>query len=560
MGSGVEPPSDAPAVGTEAPADRRREATGDEPRPGSRGEFPPPVRTLENLREALPDVDRILLINATEPEETRIALLEDGRLQELLIERHSKTSILGNIYKGRVVNVHASLQAAFVDIGTGVKNGFLHASEIYPDILHPEKASRTPNPHRRPIHEVLSVGQEILVQVIREGIGEKGPSLSMEVSFPGRYLVLSPLTRGIGVSKRISDPRQRAALRTHLRELQPPPDMGFIIRTVGADVIPQDLQNDMDYLTRVWRAVQARGRSDRAPSEIFHERDAATRMVRDIFNGRTREIWVDSDSVHSRLLDYFDAVMPRFRDRLRRYEDPVPLFHRHGVDRQIEALHQKTVPLPSGGSIVIEQTEALVAIDVNSGRFTRQSTPEETALQTDLEAAREIARQLRLRDMGGVIIVDFIDVRLEKNLRTVQRALADETARDRAKMTILPMSEFCIVEMARQRVRPGIGFMGYEKCPHCAGSGWIKSLESVSLELLRQVKNHVVRADVAVIELTVSPAAAEVLEGPKKRDLDAITQAHGKRIQVRTDRSFPPERGQMVGYSATGEQVVDFLV
>jgi ribonuclease E len=503
-----------------------------------------------------------MLVNAVEKEETRIAVVQDGRLEDLHVERTSHETLVGNLYKGRVENVHASLQAAFVSIGLD-KNAFLHVSEVVgegEEPYHRPQRGQRPRGPKRLIQNLLQVGQEVIVQVIRDPFGEKGPSVSMEISLPGRFLVLTPLTTKVGVSKKITQPQQRAQLRTIMRQLteESPSNVGFIVRTSSAETTDQDLRADFEYLKRLWNAVEQRARSAHAPAALYQETELVLRTVRDFFTPEISKVIVDEKGVYERLVDFYESVMPRFRDRLEYYEGATPLFHRHEIEPQIEQLNTKTVNLPSGGSIVIEQTEGMTAIDVNSGRLVREANPEDLALKTNLEAAREIMRQLRLRDLGGIIVIDFIDMKMERHKRELESAVREESRRDRSQMVILPLSQFCLLEIARQKTRPSLQVVSHDPCPACGGTGFVKSIESMGLEVMRALKSTLDRADIAVIEARVSPDLAGYLKG-KFEDLQELEQKYNKRIHLSPTRGLASNRVELSCYNAAGEKVVDFV-
>jgi len=501
----------------------------------------------------------VMLLNAVEKEETRIAILIDGRLEDFHVERSSRETLVGNIYKGRVENVHPSLQAAFVSIGLD-RNAFLHVSEVHgPGEDGRRRRGRGPRP-KRLIQDLLSVGQEVLVQVIRDEFGEKGPSVTMELGLPGRFLVLTPLCPVMGISKKIVDPPQRAHLRTLVREIagDRPDGVGFIVRTAGAETDPQDIKSDFDYLQRVWGAVSSKAAEAKAPALLYEESDIDLRTVRDFFTRDMDEVVVDARPVYDRLVGFFESVMPRHRERLKLYEEATPIFHKYGIEAQIDQLNQKSVPLPSGGSIVIEQTEALTAIDVNSGRLVRESSPEDLALRTNLEAAREVVRQLRLRDVGGIIVIDFIDMKQERNRHRVESLLRDESRRDRAQMVILPMSAFCLTQIARQKIRPSVATVSHDPCPACAGTGFVKSTESIGLEVMRALKSTLERGDIATVEVRVGPEVFTLLEGHRE-EIQEMEQKYKKRIRPQRVRDQPDHWVEFNCYNAAGDKVMDVV-
>ena len=336
-----------------------------------------------------------------------------------------------------------------------------------------------------PIQEIFRRGDEVLVQVIKESIGTKGPTLSTYISIPGRYLVLMPGLNRVGVSRKIVDEGQRRKLREIMHELNPPKGLGFIVRTAGLERTKRELARDLAYLLRLWKVILRRIKKAKAPAPIYQESDMIIRTIRDIFNSEIDTIWIDEPSAFERAQDFLKVVMPRFVNRLKLYDEKVPLFHKYGIEDEIAKIQRRHVPLPEGGSIVIDQTEALVAIDVNSGNFRVEDDAERTAYEMNLRAAKEIARQLRLRDLGGVIVNDFIDMREERHRRGVERAVREAIKRDRARTKVLRMSAFGLIEMTRQRIRPSLKRSVYEDCHHCSGAGVVKTAESMAIDVMR---------------------------------------------------------------------------
>lgn len=633
-----------------------------------------------------------MLINVLEPEECRIAILEDGVLEELYIERTTQETYIGNIYKGRIVNIEPSIQAAFVDFGIG-RNGFLHVSDVAPqyyqhilegkpapadpilelpdmpvyeppeddeeastddmtlhgepaslpaaiqasspslgqvqprgrerpfggfaEYLAPENASVSgissspttipasppttmlalPNPEmpssethvardngalqnepptnespvslqararlrassrrqpKPPIQEIFRRGQEVLVQVIKESVGTKGPTLSTYISIPGRYLVLMPGLQRIGVSRKIVDEEQRRRLRQILQELRPPKGLGFIIRTAGMDRTKKELQRDLAYLSRVWKVVIRRVRKTKAPALIYQESDMIIRTIRDVFDSNVETIWVDEPHAYEHAREFLQIVMPRYANRLKLYSDREPLFHHYGVEKEIARVQSRRVPLPGGASIVIDTTEALVAVDVNSGNFRADNDAELTAYQVNLAAAKEIARQLRLRDLGGVIVIDFIDMRDEQHKREVERTLREAVKRDRARTKVLRMSPFCIVEMTRQRIRPSLKRSIFEDCPWCHGTGQIKTAESMSLEIMRLLKLAAHRSDIQRVHLRVAEPVAHYLLNRRRKDISALEEHNQMHIHITTVANIPPDFLEMHCLDRHGAEV-----
>jgi ribonuclease E len=485
-----------------------------------------------------------MLINVVEGEECRIAIVQEGQLEELYLERASVERHVGNIYKGRVNNVEPTIQAAFVDIGMA-KNGFLHASDVLPSAYPRRKkgsegaeadpeAGKEHRGHRR-IQDVFRPGDEVVVQITKEGLGTKGPSLTTALSIPGRYLVLMPGLGRLGVSRKIEDETTRRQLRDLLAELHPPEGMGFIVRTAGLGRGKRDLQRDLQYLVRLWKVVQARVQSSKAPADIFRESDLVMRTLRDMYTTDIATVWIDSEPVLKRVLEFMKIAMPRSVGAVQFYAEKVPLFHKYHVEEAIDRIYSRVVTLPKGGSIVIDQTEALVAIDVNSGRFRHGRDAEESAHQLNVNAAKEIARQIRLRDLGGLILIDFVDMQKTENRRHVERELRDALAGDKARSQILHISKFGIVEMTRQRVQPSLERSTYTDCPYCKGSGILKHPESVALEVMRHLKLLVSRDQIAVIDVMLHPQVADHINNAKRTTLARMEADTHKRIHVKSN-------------------------
>jgi len=485
-----------------------------------------------------------MLINVSEGEECRIALLDDDKLEELYMERHSSTSHVGNIYKGKVTNVEASIQAAFIDFGLG-RNGFLHISDLMPTYFgrgggdyHETVGRKMARRDRPPIQRCLRRGDEIIVQIIKEGIGTKGPTLTTYLSIPGRILVMMPGMGKMGVSKKIEDDEERRRLRQILDGLKPPKDVGFIIRTAGIDRSKLEIERDLKYLTRLWENIEKKRDSGPGAMELYTEGDLITRTVRDVFTNEIDRIVVDNKDVAKRIKEFIKITAPRTRNKVEIYEEMVPLFHKYGIEREIEEMYSRHVPLPSGGSLVIDSTEAVVAIDVNSGKFREHNDAELTAFKTDMEAADEIPRQLKLRDLGGVIICDFIDLRFDRHRRELEERLHENLKKDRAKTKVLRMSQFGIIEMTRQRMRPSLKRSIYADCPHCKGAGLVKTPESMALDVMRRLAIAVNDLKVTRVELTVCVDVAFYLQNKKRSQLTALEQNAKKSIVIKSDSTF----------------------
>ncbi|WP_422931692.1 Rne/Rng family ribonuclease [Singulisphaera sp. PoT] len=396
-----------------------------------------------------------------------------------------------------------------------------------------------------PIQEVFRRGDEVLVQVIKESIGTKGPTLSTYISIPGRYLVLMPGLNRVGVSRKIADESQRRKLREIMNELNPPKGLGFIVRTAGLERSKRELARDLAYLLRLWKVILRRIKKARTPAPIYQESDMITRTIRDIFTSEIDTIWIDEPSAFERAQEFLRVVMPRFVNRLKLYDEKVPLFHKYGIEDEIAKIQRRHVPLPEGGSIVIDQTEALVAIDVNSGNFRVENDAERTAYEMNLRAAKEIARQLRLRDLGGVIVNDFIDMRDERHRRGVERALRDAIKRDRARTKVLRMSAFGLIEMTRQRIRPSLKRSVYEDCPNCAGAGVVKTVESMSIDVMRLLALASHREDIRRINIAVGAPVATYLNNRKRREIARIELEANMTIHIRSEDGVSAEHLQI---------------
>jgi ribonuclease E len=501
-----------------------------------------------------------MLVNIAEGEECRVAVVENGIIDELYIERASLVSHVGNIYKGRIVNIEPGIQAAFVDFGVN-KNGFLHISDLHPkyfkgSVEKDEKIGRRKSVTQRPpIQKCLKKGQEMIVQVTKEGINTKGPTLSTYVSLPGKYVVMMPWMQKMGVSQKIEDEAERKRLRTIIDELKIPKDAGLIIRTAAQVANKRELQNDVAYLSRLWSAIRKRIDGATAPAEIYQESDLVIRTIRDVFNNKISNIMCDSELVTKRIRDFLGIVQPRLRKRVTFYDGKTPLFHKYGIEKEISSIQSSHVSLKSGGSLVIEQTEALVAIDVNSGRYRKQASAEQTAVKINVEAAEEIVRQLKLRDMGGLIICDFIDMRESKNKRAVEKAFRDALKSDRARSRVLRMSAFGLIELTRQRMRPSLQSSTYLECAHCGGTGVIKSFESQSIEMIRLLNLAAAKKEVRQIELKVSPDVAGYMLNRKRGVISRLEAGSEKTIIINADSNRRGEGHDLVCYDERGSVV-----
>jgi len=504
-------------------------------------------RAVES-RAAPGDQDaREMLINISAGAECRIAVLHEGRLEELFIERTATQSHVGNIYKGRVTNVEPSIQAIFVDFGLS-QNGFLHISDVKPQYFPDHKGRaeevgrKIPRYDRPPIQKCFRRGQEVIVQVTKEGVGTKGPTLTTYLSIPGRFLVMMPGMNRHGVSRKIEDEDDRRSMREMLKQLELPSGMGFILRTAGLNQSKRELQRDLHYLQRLWKTVAERIKRLPPPAELYQESDLVTRTIRDIYTAGFKRVIVDDAETAKKAREFLQIAMPRSKTVVDYYSDREPLFHRFGIEKEIEKINMRHVPLPSGGSLVIDTTEALVAIDVNSGRFRTLDDAEETAFQINLEAVEEIARQLRLRDLGGLIVCDLIDMRLDRHKRAVEQALREAIKKHKERAKILRTNPFGLIEMTRQRRGPSFKRNMYYDCPHCKGSGLVKMPDSVLLDVMRIIQLASHHEHVQKVVVTVASDVAYQILNSKRSALNQVETETGKQIIVRGDASFTSDQ------------------
>ena len=459
-----------------------------------------------------------MLINATHPEELRVALVDGQRLFDLDIESSSREQKKANIYKGRITRVEPSLEAAFVDFGAE-RHGFLPLKEISKEYF---KKSPGQIEGKINIKDVVAEGQEVIIQVDKEERGNKGAALTTFISLAGRYLVLMPNNpRAGGISRRIEG-EERAQLKEAMNDVQVPKSMGIIVRTAGIGRTTEELQWDLDYLVQFWEAITQAAGERKAPFLIHQESNVIIRAVRDYLRQDIGEVLIDAGTVYEDVLNFVRAVMPSFENKIKLYKDEIPLFSRYQIEGQIETAFQREVKLPSGGSIVIDPTEALVSIDINSSRATKGHDIEETALQTNLEAAEEIARQLRLRDMGGLIVIDFIDMTPAKHQREVEQKMREALEIDRARVQVGKISRFGLLEMSRQRLRPSLGETRSEVCPRCEGQGTIRGIESLALSIMRLIYEESSKEKTGQVRAVVPVAVATFLLNEKRKQLADI--------------------------------------
>lgn len=470
-----------------------------------------------------------MLINATQPEELRVALVDGQRLYDLDIETPAREQKKSNIYKGRITRIEPSLEAAFIDYGAE-RHGFLPLKEIARSYFKGGDGGEGPG--RRGIQELLREGQELLLQVDKEERGTKGAALTTFISLAGRYLVLMPNNpRAGGVSRKIEG-EDRTEMREVMSALDIPPGMGLIVRTAGVGKSSEELQWDLDYLLHLWGSIETAAAERRSPCLIYQDSNIIIRAIRDYMRREIGEILVDSAETFERARDFMTQVMPQSLTKVKLYQDKVPLFSRYQIESQIETAFQREVRLPSGGQIVIDHSEALVSIDINSARATKGGDIEETALNTNLEAADEIARQLRLRDLGGLIVIDFIDMTPARNQREVENRLREALRMDRARVQVGRISRFGLLEMSRQRLRPSLGESSLLVCPRCRGQGTVRSVSSLALSVLRIIEEEAMKEQTARIVAQLPVPVAAFLLNEKRADITTIETRQGLSVVV----------------------------
>jgi ribonuclease G len=484
---------------------------------------------------------REILMNTTSLE-TRVAILEDDVLVELMVDRPDSARIVGDIYLGKVEAVLPGIQAAFVDIGTE-KAAFLHVSDIASEDEDgdDDEAGGDSDAGRRgakrypPIQELVQKGQEILVQVSKEPISTKGPRVTAQISLAGRFLVYMPQSDHVGVSRKIEDREERARLRSLAREILPQGAGGVIVRTVGEELTRETFERELKSLLGTWKQIRKRSGRARAPSVIHREAKLIKGIVRDLFSEKVDSLIIDSFQVHEEVRQYLDSVDPSLIQRVKLYQEQRPLFDAYEIESEIHEAFQRRVMLPSGGYIIIEPTEALVSIDVNTGRYTGKKDPEKTILRTNVDAAREIARQLRLRDIGGIIVCDFIDMESKQNREKVLQELRTHLARDRARTKAFQVSDLGLIEMTRQRVRPSLYQSQTESCPCCSGSGRIFTPETVIRRAERAIRRIGVEGKEKSLMVRVHPQVALYLLEDEPGFLKRLEKEAGLKLTLRDD-------------------------
>jgi len=512
---------------------------------------------------------RELLINAT-PKETRVAILEEDELVELLVDRPEARRMVGDIYLGRVDAVLPGIQAAFVDIGTE-KSAFLHASDlVFPDDdgdrdddddesdddARDEKDDSRNGRRAKvpPIQDLLKRGQDIVVQVSKEPISTKGPRVTAQISLAGRFLVYMPFASRVGVSRKIGERAERQRLREQMQKLLPDNSGGIIVRTVGEDVTEDTFEREMNTLMNTWKRIKKKTHFVRAPSLVHRETRLTRGLMRDVFSTKVEQVTVDSRQVFNEIVEYLKGIAPELIDRVKLYEDVVPVFDKANIEHEIRDLFKRRCDLPSGGYLIIEPTEALVSIDVNSGRYTGKRDPEKTILKTNLEAAREVARQLRLRDIGGIIVCDFIDMETKANRDKVLQELRTHLGRDRARTKAFAVSDLGLVEMTRQRVRQSHLQNMTEPCPTCHGTGRVFTAETIVRRVERSVRRMGVEGKRDHLIVKLHPEVAMYVLENEKDLLKKLEKLAGFGLELRDDPLLRPDEFKLV-VKAAGRDV-----
>jgi ribonuclease E len=484
-----------------------------------------------------------ILINAVDPEECRIALVKGDRLENFSIETAAGEITRGNIYKGVVMRVEPSLQAAFIDYGAE-RNGFLQQDDIHSDYYtdKPEAGKKK----GRGIKRLIQRGQELLVQVTKEPVLKKGALLTTYISLAGRYVVLMPGGKTSGISRKIEDERERQRLKEIIDSLKIPEGFSTIVRTAGEHQKKREISKDIRYLLRLWKNIKKQGISSAAPCLLYKERHLAIRVIRDHFSTDVTEILIDDKNVYRDVKDFMRIISPRHTKIVKLYKDPEPIFSKYQTEEQIASIFARKVPLSSGGHIVINPTEALVSVDVNSGKATRKGSMEETAYAINMEAAAEIATQLRLRDLGGLIVVDFIDMRDRKHILSVEKAMRKHTKLDKARISVGRISKFGLMEMARQRIAASVEYGSFMPCPHCQGRGLVPSAERLALEFLRRLRSETLKQDITEVKGIVPAKVASYLLNKKRKEILNVEMERNLRITIEGDPLMQPSESRIV--------------
>lgn len=483
-------------------------------------------------------MSRKMLINVMHPEEARVAIVQEGRLMELNIEISGKEQTKGNIYKGVVLRVEPGLQAAFVDIGQK-KPGFIQMGDLHPAFWQwRDDVPETERKRRPRIQEVLRRGQELIVQVEKDARDMKGAALTSYLSLPGRYMVLMPGDDAAGISRKIEDNSTRKELKALVADLQVPEGYGYIVRTEAVGRTADELKKDLEYLVGVHERIQRQAAQVKGPAELYHDAGVILRTLRDYFSDDIDEVLVDDKAAYQQAIEFFKELMPGCEKLVKLHKEKRPIFSKYQLEEQIDQLYEKRVPLPSGGSLIIEPTEALVSIDVNSGKSSGERGVEDTAYKTNLEAAAEVARHLRLRDLGGLVVIDFIDMREAKHNKEVERTLKEALKMDKARVNLGRISQFGMMEMSRQRIAKNINDAIHLECPHCEGRGRVKSVEAMALSFLRKVHGAAAKGQVAEVRGGLPLEVAYFLLNRKKRELAQIENDYEIVVTIKGKPSF----------------------
>ena len=480
-----------------------------------------------------------ILINAVDPEECRVAIVKENRLEEFYIESTAREITQGNIYKGIITRIEPSLQAVFVDYGAE-RHGFLQKHEIHSDYFQDLNSSD------RDIKKIVKHGQELLVQVTKEPFMKKGAMLTTFISLAGRYLVLMPGSETKGISRKIEDEAERNRLKELIDSLKLPDDFGVIIRTVGQDCNKTLLARDLRYLLRLWKTIKGSVMKQKAPALIHKERQLVLRSIRDYFTPDVREILIDDAAVYHEVRTFLKIISHKHAQLVKHYKGAKPIFTKFELEDQIASIYENQVKLKSGGSIVIAQTEALVSVDVNSGKSTHERSVEQTAYLTNLEAAEEIARQLRLRDLGGLIVIDFIDMKDVKHRSEVERKLRSHVKEDRARATVGRISRFGLLEMSRQRIRPSIEFGSYQPCKYCKGKGLVPSPETLGIGFLRKLSLEILKEEISYVKGIVPSEVADYLLNKKRKEIVELEHRRNLSIEIERDSTMTPGESKII--------------
>jgi ribonuclease E len=480
-----------------------------------------------------------ILINAIDPEECRIAKITNNKLSEFQLETPSRTSTQGNIYKAVITRVEPSLQAVFVDYGTE-RHGFLQKQEIHSDYYQDTDGGE------RSLSNIIKRGQELIVQVTKDPIMKKGAMLTTYISLAGRYIVLMPGSNNHGVSRKIEEEEERQRLKDMIGTLKVPEGYGLIVRTAGKNATKTALSNDLRYLMRIWKNINQKVEKEKAPALLHVERPLVVRAIRDYLTPDVSEILIDDVSIHKEIKNFMSIISPKQTKIVKLYKGVKPIFTKYQLENQIESIFKNRVTLKSGGSIVIDPTEALVAIDVNSGKATSKKNVEETALQTNLEAAEEVARQLRLRDLGGLVVIDFIDMREARHKLEIERAMKTHVKADKARTKVGKISRFGLLEMSRQRIRPSIEQGHSVRCKYCKGRGLVPSTESLGLSFLRKLSLETLKPEVTGLTGIVPQDVAVYLLNKKKVEILDIETRRNVSITITGDASMVPGDSKII--------------